>query len=906
MSKWLSFFLVCFATVGRAAVVFPPATQAEVDAGTVKTKFVSPFTLHNTTGLPASSLTTNGNQFGASVTLTIKNGALFTNATIRAIREPNLTVSRVVFNDANGMFTNVTSAAAGTDFVHADGSVGTSTTVLTTNGNQFGASVTLTVKNGPSFTNVISDANTPIVSQATNFIFDGGKGDYYVWGVSNLASTTPFNFIITNLQQKMRIDTWITNGQSVIIQVADGGNGTTVPATWYKDQTVINVDTNGHSSIHLWRNALGTNVAVETRTYGLAAGNNLAIVTNAVAGTLTMHIPASPTFTNTITFVGTVSTQEPQIKLKNTTVNGYLAFSNPTGWVPTNNVSLLITNAIAGDILVVGSAAVSGGVAQLNITNAPASIITGSGSTQMVAAAIGNLTQTNQIIYIPQDYNGSNTVNDYAWDMSLNTFKPVTNFVNTNMVFTLSNITKSASLISEFIGNPGTTNTVLIKAVSGANIKWKGWNTNNNGGGIYVRGGYSYTFQAFADRATNVSAWVTTDDPYAVGPIISIVTNDLVINTRYTNTASTVSYVQCSMTLNASVTDIAQAVLLIDQNGDGTWDAWITNRIGSGVAMADSILMGGWVTNSGIFLITNQSTGSATATINPNSSQRISGFGTGPQGLTGPAGAAASQTPWTTDINGNDFGLYGVDFLVLSNVGGIMSAVYTNGLLLLNQTNISGAAYNGSLVVSNNITVPTNTVQESGIALDGGAFATGANFGAQRARGEMRFVPGATAGSVNGTWVLQTRTNNGAAPLTNITAQTLSGGTGTAVQIGLAGGDSSTLKIGNSASLTGNGGQLLVQNNMQVSGSITPQTTAAGRNLGSGSTIWDGVTASNVFLRTTLFATNGANFPTNSVAMPAAADLGGAGSYAIRNSNGVLVVVYTLDGTTTAMKTLAP
>lgn len=51
---------------------------------------------------------------------------------------------------------------------------------------------------------------------------------------------------------------------------------------------------------------------------------------------------------------------------------------------------------------------------------------------------------------------------------------------------------------------------------------------------------------------------------------------------------------------------------------------------------------------------------------------------------------------------------------------------------------------------------------------------------------------------------------------------------------------------------------------------------------------------------------NRLKFPTNSAAMPTAALIGAAGSYVIVNSNGVLVTIYTLDGSATAMKVLAP
>lgn len=306
--------------------------------------------------------------------------------------------------------------------------------------------------------------------------------------------------------------------------------------------------------------------------------------------------------------------------------------------------------------------------------------LTGSGGSGSNFATI-NL--TNQLLYIPEKFNGSNGVSGIAltnnWDLSKNTFKQITNYVGTNLTFTISNVIEGASLISEFIGLPGTTNLVYVQVVPTVNLKWKGWDTNASTVGITVRGGYSYTVQAFADRATNVSVWVTTDEP---APVISITTNDFVINTRYTNSNTTFTYVQCSMTLNAGVTDIAQAVLLIDQNADGTFDTWITNRIGSGVAMADSIFVGGWVTNGGIYLFTNQSTGSATATINPNSSQKVSGFVT-TTATSSPLGSYSYSTSDFVATNSTANSNLTVNFLELTR-----EIYLTNNISLTNYINM--------------------------------------------------------------------------------------------------------------------------------------------------------------------------------------------------------------------------
>lgn len=68
---------------------------------------------------------TNGNQFGASTTITIASGALTTNAQIRGVTPLGLTASRAAMVDASGNLTNVTSGSPSTEYVKADGTTGT-------------------------------------------------------------------------------------------------------------------------------------------------------------------------------------------------------------------------------------------------------------------------------------------------------------------------------------------------------------------------------------------------------------------------------------------------------------------------------------------------------------------------------------------------------------------------------------------------------------------------------------------------------------------------------------------------------------------------------------------------------------------------------------------------------------
>lgn len=73
------------------------------------------------------TLPMNANQFNTNDPVSIAKGALMTNISVRGITSPDLTASRVKMINSAGVETNVTSASASTDYVHADGSVGTPT-----------------------------------------------------------------------------------------------------------------------------------------------------------------------------------------------------------------------------------------------------------------------------------------------------------------------------------------------------------------------------------------------------------------------------------------------------------------------------------------------------------------------------------------------------------------------------------------------------------------------------------------------------------------------------------------------------------------------------------------------------------------------------------------------------------
>ena len=117
---------------------------------------------------------TNGNQFGASLTLSIKDGALLTNISVRtALTLPTLTASRAAVLNSTGQLTN-SAAVSDVEMEYLDGVTSAiqtqldTKTALTTNANQFGASTTLTIKDGAKLTNAINEGITIFNGDSSN------------------------------------------------------------------------------------------------------------------------------------------------------------------------------------------------------------------------------------------------------------------------------------------------------------------------------------------------------------------------------------------------------------------------------------------------------------------------------------------------------------------------------------------------------------------------------------------------------------------------------------------------------------------------------------------------------------------------------------------------------------------
>lgn len=132
--------------------------------------------------------------------------------------------------------------------------------------------------------------------------------------------------------------------------------------------------------------------------------------------------------------------------------------------------------------------------------------------TQMVAAAVGTITATNQARFLPQHFKGSDTTNQF--DFTLATHKAWTNQLTTNIVCQLTNVTQGCSISTVFYGANGaaiaSNYTVKLTAPAGAGIFWLGGLGTNGSFDFAVPSNQVVFVSLFADRSTNVYAqWNT-------------------------------------------------------------------------------------------------------------------------------------------------------------------------------------------------------------------------------------------------------------------------------------------------------------------------------------------------------------------------------------------------------------
>lgn len=205
--------------------------------------------------------------------------------------------------------------------------------------------------------------------------------------------------------------------------------------------------------------------------------------------------------------------------------------SSSSGGAAANAVTNNDTRAIQFlDSLYVASAFTNGSDARFEgAVTVAADINQPAGNTADLGAIVArdNLTITDQILYTPLNFNGSNGVTATALTNNIDmtstaAYRPITNAVGTNLTFNLSNVINSSSLIMPFrgLGAGAYSNRVTFLTASGTHIRWLNWTTNGNYD-VLVRPGFRYMVSMFADDfGTNLNAWVTTDDIYV--PVLSV------------------------------------------------------------------------------------------------------------------------------------------------------------------------------------------------------------------------------------------------------------------------------------------------------------------------------------------------------------------------------------------------
>lgn len=154
------------------------------------------------------TLPMNSNQFDTNNPVSIKSGALFTNAVIRGATLPNVTADRAAGFNANGDLTN-SQAVSMAELEFLDGVTSAIQTQLNgkqngaTNPAQFGASTTLTLRDGVTVTNANLSGTTSLTNPP------GATAALRIWQTNGLGYTeftVPAQWMPTN-----RFVFWQTN-----------------------------------------------------------------------------------------------------------------------------------------------------------------------------------------------------------------------------------------------------------------------------------------------------------------------------------------------------------------------------------------------------------------------------------------------------------------------------------------------------------------------------------------------------------------------------------------------------------------------------------------------------------------------------------------------------------------------
>jgi hypothetical protein len=258
------------------------------------------------------ALATNANQFGASVTLTIKDGALLTNTSIRtALTLPTLTASRAAVLNSSGQLTN-SAAVSDVEIEYLDGvtsaiqtQLGTKT-ALATNSSQFGASTVLTIADRVSLTNINSYGTGAVFSghvtvgsniTASSFI-GSGTGTPIIKLQTMMAADNAFAISVrtnfTQLSTNFLEFTSPSAGQAMVLHSAAAGqlvwtNGAVgVRITGIQTNTTsVQCDWTTSDIVHITNSLIANVVIIPTN---MVSGSSLRVVAQASTQTYTLSV----------------------------------------------------------------------------------------------------------------------------------------------------------------------------------------------------------------------------------------------------------------------------------------------------------------------------------------------------------------------------------------------------------------------------------------------------------------------------------------------------------------------------------------------------------------------------------------------------------------------------------------
>lgn len=299
-----------------------------------------------------SGIATNGNQFGANTTVTIKDTPLLTNVynfgTLTATNPANggatgfTALNELGFYGDNGSGAISIYEASGTTGLKFTASGNAITSAGTPRSSLGTAAAPFNDVRGTNvyaenaliqravLTNTLRIAATNLNLAGTNLVADGNIANIFTNAIHTSGIT---NIVVTNILdgQTIEIGLWVTNGTTVQLCTAPAVQ---IPDAWYTDGTAIQINTNGFTWIQVKRYGGFTNVTqVLTPSFAWVPGPAQSDSTNFATRVITRLLDA--VLTN---LVGTVANN---VTNENSTV---LQINSGTLTLSPGNVSNLVNN----------------------------------------------------------------------------------------------------------------------------------------------------------------------------------------------------------------------------------------------------------------------------------------------------------------------------------------------------------------------------------------------------------------------------------------------------------------------------------------------------------------------------------------------------------------------------------